>query len=150
MHTEELSRWMHNWGKYTGLDQLIFQLLQTMACISASRPLMNIKIQLEASIFVSTNNTRKNIEFALKKFSKYYFWMYNFFLQSMVGKCDFHNRVDNQSTCTKQTWKTTTTTVTHSTSFRSLPGRTTWIISCMHRTTLLNLPICCFSVLPLC
>ena len=31
MHTEGLSRWMHNGGQYTGLDQLIFQLLQKMA-----------------------------------------------------------------------------------------------------------------------
>ncbi len=39
MHTEELSLWMHNGGKYPRLDQLIFQLLQTIACISPSRPL---------------------------------------------------------------------------------------------------------------
>ncbi len=43
MHTEDLSRSMHSEEKYTELDQLIFQLPQTMICISASRPPMNIK-----------------------------------------------------------------------------------------------------------
>ena len=86
MHTEELSCRMHNGEKYTKLDQLIFQLLLTMACISASRPPMNIIKELKR---ISEIIKKKYSD----KFSNFTFFEYNnlFFLLQDVDKtvCNF-------------------------------------------------------------